>query len=132
MLFPMLRENLANWPTRRWLVMAALTPALLLLFVDLAGVGRAATSGGWFALALLASIVGAAVLASYVPARGLDLELGCTPCAVMAALTVFGASMAMRNYGGGIEGPALAVAVTLFGLTQRLTQPATCPTPGAR
>lgn len=129
MLLGMLRATFASWPTRRWLLLAALAPALLAVFTALAGTGPAGASPAWLALVLVAALVGAAVLASYVPARGLALELGCTPCAIMSGMTVLGASMAMRNYGTGIEGPAVAVAVTLFGLTQRLSQPATCPTP---
>ena len=50
-------------------------------------------------------------------------------CAAMSALTVVGAAMALGYYGPYLLGPALAVAVTLYGLTQRIGQVDTCATP---
>jgi hypothetical protein len=76
-----------------------------------------------------AAVLGAGVLASYVPVVGRGLELGCTPCAMMSALTLVGATIALRNYGPDVAGPLVAGAVLLFGLTQRMSQPATCATP---
>lgn len=35
----------------------------------------------------------------------------------------------MYKYGADIAGPLVASAVLLFGLTQRMNQPATCETP---
>lgn len=37
--------------------------------------------------------------------------------------------MALNNYGSMLIGPALAIAVTLFGFAQRLGQPETCSVP---
>jgi hypothetical protein len=61
-----------------------------------------------------------------VPLAGRGLDLGCSPCATLSALTVVGASLAMSRYGADIAGPLVASAVLLFGLTQRVSQPATC------
>ena len=102
---------------------------MLALLVSAAGTDLASAGPGWVFLTVIAAVTASLVLSSYVPASGLRLELGCTACGILAGLTVLGATMAMRNYGTGIEGPAVAMALTLFGLTQRLSQPATCPTP---
>jgi hypothetical protein len=94
--------------------------------------GRAAVtppSAWWYAVALVAAVLGAAVLASYVPVVGRRPDLGCTPCAAMSALTLVGATVALRSYGGDIAGPLVAGALLLFGLTQRLSQATTCATP---
>lgn len=125
----MSRALLAAWPARRLAVAALLVPVVLALFLSAAGTDLRDAGAGWVVLALAASTTAALVLASYLPSSGLRLELGCTPCGILAGMTVLGATMAMRNYGTGIEGPAVAVALTLFGLTQRLGQPAACPTP---
>lgn len=87
---------------------------------------------GWYAAVLVAAALGAGVLASYVPVAGRGLDLGCTPCATLAALTLVGATMALRNYGADIAGPLVAAAVLLFGLAQRMNQPATCASGPAR
>jgi hypothetical protein len=83
----------------------------------------------WYAGAVVAAVLGAAVLASYVPLAGRRLDLGCTPCGTLAALTLVGATMALRSYGSELAGPLVAIAVLLFGLTQRMSQPTTCVTP---
>ena len=119
----------ATWPRRRFVAAALLLPLVLTLFVSASGADLGVASAGWLVLVLAASTVAALVLSSYLPAAGLRLDMGCTPCGIMAGLTVLGATMAMRNYGTGIEGPAVALALTLFGLTQRLGQPGACPTP---
>ncbi len=47
-----------------------------------------------------------------------------------AVLTVLGAVLVLRDAGPALTGPALAAALTLFGLGQRVSQPAVaCPTP---
>jgi hypothetical protein len=115
---------------RRRLAVVALTP---LVGAWLLYVGGSATpvspTAPWYAGVGVASLLGAAVLAGYVPVAGRRLDLGCTPCAALSAASVVGATMAMRNYGADVSGPLVASAVLLFGLSQRLTQPATCPAP---
>ncbi len=127
-----LLSTLAAWPLRRWVVAVAMVPVLGALL----GAAAAQTGGGvaagplWWALLGFAVLAGAGVLASYVPARGWRPELGCTPCAAVSALTLVGAVVVLRDSGADVTGPAVAAAVTLFGLAQRLSQPAVCPTPG--
>ena len=118
----------SSWPQRRFVAAALLLPRVLALFLSAAETDIPGSGLGWLALTAVASGTAALVLSSYLPSAGARLELGCTPCGILAGLTVLGATMAMRNYGTGIEGPAVAAALTLFGLTQRLSQPETCPT----
>jgi hypothetical protein len=115
---------------RRKVAVVLLTPALAVVFLAAAGLRVPAVSSLWLVLVAVSAVLGAAVLATYVPHRGLRPEVGCTPCAAMSAMTVVGAVMALRAYGPALTGPALAVAVTLFGLTQRLGQVDTCATLG--
>lgn len=115
---------------RRKVAVAVLTPVLTAVFLAAAGVDIPALSGVWLLLVAVAAILGAAVLSTYVPHRGLRPEVGCTPCAAMSAMTVVGAVMALHSYGPALTGPVLAIAVTLFGLTQRLGQVDTCATAG--
>jgi hypothetical protein len=114
---------------RRKASVALLTPVLAASFLAASGLGLRATTAPWLLLVAVAATLSAAVLASYVPRRGLRPEVGCSPCAAMSALTVVGAAMALGYYGPSLLGPALAVAVTLYGLTQRIGQADTCATP---
>lgn len=118
---------LSPWPTRRLVALVVLLPVVGAWFLTAAAVSVGQASAAWTAVGVLASVTGAAVLASYVPTEGRRPEVGCSPCATMAAVSLVGATIALHHYGAGIEGPAVAFAVTLFGLTQRLTQPRTCP-----
>lgn len=115
------------WSPRRHVALALLAPGVVGWWFAAAGVTPTGASSLWLALALLAGLTGGAVLASYVPARGWRPEVGCSPCATMAAVSLVGATIALHHYGNGVEGPAVAFAVTLFGLSQRLTQSPTCP-----
>lgn len=126
----MLRAVGADWFRRRTLVTATLTPVQATGLALASGVDAGALSVAWLLLALVAAALSAAVLASYVPRRGLRPELGCTPCAAMSVLTVLGGFVAVANYGDSVLGPLVAAAVTLFGLTQRLGQVQVCDTPG--
>jgi hypothetical protein len=125
----MISSLLDAWPPRRRVALVVLLPFVATWFVSLGQDGRAESSPAWYVVAMLASVLGAAVLASYVPVVGLRLEVGCSPCAAMAFLTFVGASIAMRQYGADIAGPLLSSALLLFGLTQRMSQPATCTAP---
>jgi hypothetical protein len=123
-----LRSLLDAWPTRRRIAVALLLPLVAAWFVAVGGSTQLPPSAGWYGLVAVASVLGAGVLATYVPVVGRGIDLGCTPCAMLSALTLVGATMALRSYGGDVAGPLVAAAVLLFGLTQRLSQPATCPT----
>lgn len=124
-----LRTVGADWFRRRTLVAATLTPVIATGLALASGVNAGDLSATWLLLALVAATLSAAVLASYVPRRGLRPELGCTPCAAMSVLTVLGGIIAVANYGASFLGPLVATAVTLFGLTQRLGQVQVCTAP---
>ena len=118
-----------RWPRRR--VLSALAAA------PLVGAALAAVGGGlpgpvgWAVLVGVASLIGAATLASYVPMRGTGrrLDIGCTPCAVVAALTLVGAAGILGGSPHDAASAALAVGLVAFGLLQRMTDPETCPVP---
>ncbi|HUX72009.1 MAG TPA: hypothetical protein VMV41_15935 [Cellulomonadaceae bacterium] len=118
-----------RWPRRRVLSGLAAVPVV--------GAALAAVGGGlpgpvgWTALVGVASVIGAATLASYVPMRGTGrrLDIGCTPCAVVAALTLVGAAGILGGSPHDAASAALAVGLVAFGLLQRMTDPETCPVP---
>lgn len=128
----MVHSLLGAWPTRRRVALAVLVPFVAAWFVSLGRSGAVSPSPVWYGVALLAAVLGAAVLASYLPVVGRGLDLGCSPCATMSFLTLVGASFAMRNYGADIAGPLVASALLLFGLTQRMSQPSACAAPSGR
>ena len=74
------------------------------------------------------------VFATYLPRPGAGrrLELGCTPCAAVAALSVLGAAVVLGTSPYNVSTAVLALVVVGFGLTQRLTNPSTCVAPGSR
>lgn len=115
---------------RRTVAVVLLTPALAAVFLAVAGVGLLAVSGLWLLLVAVAAGLGAGVLATYVPHRGLRPEVGCSPCAAVSVMTVVVAAMVLHSYGPALTGPVLAIALTLFGLTQRLGQVDSCATSG--
>lgn len=125
----MVGRTLKEWPVRRWVAVVALTPLLAAVFVMLAGTPLGDLSGGWYALMSLAAILSAGVLGSYVPPEGFRPDLVCAPCAVMPVATVVGAMIAVNTYGAAVVGPALATAITLFGMTQRLSNVNSCDVP---
>lgn len=128
----MIRHTLVEWPRRRWIAVISLTPLLATTYVAMARVPLGGLSVGWLALTSLAAILSAVVLGSYVPQRGFRPDIGCAPCAVMPVATVVGAVFAVSTYGPSVGGPALAIAVTLFGLTQRLGNLNSCEVPADR
>ena len=127
----MIQQTLGQWSARRWVAVIGLTPLLAAAFVMLAETPLGDLSFGWFALMATAAILSAGVLGSYVPKGGLRPDLGCAPCAVMPVATVVGAMIAVNTYGAAVVGPALASAVTLFGMTQRLSNVTSCDVPAA-
>jgi hypothetical protein len=121
-----MRSLLDAWPPRRTVGAALLVPVLATWFVVVGGSTGGAPSASWYALVMVAAVLGAGVLATYVPVAGRKPDLGCTPCATMSALTVVGATLVLRSYGADVAGPLIASAVLLFGLTQRMSQPTSC------
>jgi hypothetical protein len=72
----------------------------------------------------------ALVLASYLPApgAGLRLDVGCTPCAAVAGMSVLG-SLVMRETDPWHLGIAVvAISMLGYGVIKRITDAGTCPT----
>jgi hypothetical protein len=61
------------------------------------------------------------------PGTGLKLDLGCTPCAAVAALTVLASFGLLNSAPHDVSTAVLALGVSAFGLVQRLNNPSTCP-----
>jgi hypothetical protein len=105
------------------------TPVLAALFW-----AAAPAADWWLAPAVLVlGALAAGVLATYVPVDGplRRVDLGCTPCAAVAAGSVLAAPLVMDAVPGA-GGASTAGAVLLFGLAQRLGAPAACPAPAGR
>ncbi len=121
--------RLLEWPRRRWVTAAVALPGLTLAF-GFAGHRAGVALPAWtWPVAVGLAVVGALIVASYVPApgTGVRLEVGCTPCAVVAAGAVV---MALIFRSGAPADPAralLGAAVLALGLHQRLTDPDRCP-----
>ncbi len=80
----------------------------------------------WWTSTVAAAGLGAGVVAGYVPERGSRPDLGCTPCAAMSGLTLLGSTLLMHGFGGDLAGPALAAAITAYGLVQRSASATRC------
>jgi len=119
----------ATWPLRRILAVAVMAPVLLVLSVAASGGWAAATTGGWMALVAMIALVSAATLATYLPrpGAGLDIDFGCTPCAVIAAVSVLAAIGVLSSAPQEVPTAILALGIAAFGLRQRLADPSTCP-----
>lgn len=117
------------WPLRRRLAVAALPPTVfVVLNCFFWGLDRG-NPRAWAALVALVGLVSAATLVTYLPSRGFGprLDLGCTPCAAVAALTVPASVFVLSSAPHDVPTAVLAVAISAFGLLQRLNTPATCP-----
>lgn len=117
---------LRQWPRRRWITAALIAPALAGLLL---ATGRGTAWWGWPVLVFVAGLA-ALVLSSYLPAPGSRrlLEIGCSPCAVVAAGAVV---VAVLVRAGAPDNPATAVIATLVLLAavrQRLADAVACPT----
>ena len=130
-MFSLALTLLRSWPPRRRLAYPVAVAMLGVGYLTAVGVPATTLSKAWFALALTATGLGAAVLVSYVPASGWRPVLGCSPCAAFAALTVLGSLVAVATYGPTFVGPALGAALSLFGLAQRLGESDRCALPGS-
>ena len=89
-----------------------------------------ATSGGWAALVAMVALSCAITMATYLPCpgTGLRLDLGCTPCAAVAAVTVLASFGPLSSAPHDASTAVLALGVSAFRLVQRLNNPSTCPT----
>jgi len=123
-----------SWPLRRIVAVAVLSPLLFVLLISVAGGWASGATLGWTVLVALMALAGAATLATYLPrpGAGRTLEIGCTPCAAVAALSVLGAAAVLSTTPHDVSTAFLALAVVGFGLTQRLTNPSTCAAPSPR
>jgi len=119
---------LARWPMRRIAAVALLAPALLALFVAASGGGQTAVPGGWTALVALLAVTSATTLATYLPLPGTGrrLDLGCTPCGWVAALSVVIAAAVLTSTPHDVPTAILAAGVAAFGLRQRLVNASSC------
>ena len=117
-----------SWPLRRLAAVAVLSPLLFVLLTSVAGGLTPGATLGWTALVALTALAGAATLATYLPrpGAGRTLEIGCTPCAAVAALSVLGAAVVLSTSPHDVSTAFLALVIVGFGLTQRLTNPSTC------
>jgi hypothetical protein len=83
----------------------------------------------WTALVAGVAIACATTLATYLPRPGTGLkpDLGCTPCAAVAAVTVLASFGLLNSAPHDVSTAVLALGVSAFGLVQRLNNPSTCP-----
>ncbi|PRY51395.1 hypothetical protein BCF74_13610 [Knoellia remsis] len=111
-----------RWPRRRVTATAVLTPALFAVLVAAGGGFPAAAL--WTVLVALVAVAAAATLATYLPGpgKGRRPDLGCSPCAAMAAMTVLAAAWFLQAAPHQPSMAAAALAAVGFGLLQRLTQ----------
>ncbi|WP_407343311.1 hypothetical protein [Pengzhenrongella phosphoraccumulans] len=118
----------AAWPARRVVVLGVLAPALAAALAATPARGLTDGPPGWLALVVLIAVACSATLASYVPQPGAGwrLDVGCTPCASVAALSVGIAVWVLHSNPLDVPTALLALAVALFGLRQRLANPSTC------
>jgi len=120
---------LAAWPLRRRMAVALTAPVLFGLMVAASGGWAPTSSPGWTALVAGAALACATTLATYLPRPGTGLrpDLGCTPCAVVAAVTVLASFGLLSSAPHDVSTAVLALGVSAFGLVQRLNNPSTCP-----
>lgn len=117
-----------RWPPRRWITALVLVGPLLVLYV---AVGPAPSVLWALPVDVVSAALAGLIVASYVPEprSGRLLEVGCSPCAVVAAAAIVG-SLVMRDTSPGDAGIALLAVVMLgFGLAQRLAGGGTCTLP---
>jgi hypothetical protein len=118
----------AALPPRRLVAVAALTPALTAFLAAVAGKTDTAPTAGWTTLVGLVALASATTLATYLPrpGAGLRLDVGCTPCASVAALSVVFAAVVLNSTPHDVPTAIVALGVAAFGVRQRLTDASTC------
>jgi hypothetical protein len=120
---------LAAWPLRTRVLVVVLAPLLLILMVAASGGWAPATAPGWTAVVAMVALVGATTLATYLPRPGAGLrpDLGCTPCAAVAAVSVLASFGVLSSSPHDVSTAFLALGISVFGLVQRLNNPSSCP-----
>jgi hypothetical protein len=120
---------LTAWPLRKRMAVALIAPVLFMLMVATSGGWAPATSPGWTAVVAIVAFASATTLATYLPRPGTGLrpDLGCTPCAAVAAVTVLASFGLVNSAPHDVSTAVLALGVSAFGLVQRLNNPSTCP-----
>ena len=119
----------AAWPARRLVSVAVLTPSLVGALVAVGGGWSTAAPPAWLALVVAIALACSVTLASYLPRPGAGrrLDIGCTPCASVAALSVVIAAGVLSSDPHDVPTAILALAVAAFGVWKRLTDPSACP-----
>ena len=103
---------------------------VLFLAPAAAGGGWSGAQGAWVVLIGLTAVVGATILATYVPLAGQSLRdaVGCSPCAAMSALAVGGAAYLVATRPHDVAMAALGLAVVGLALVRRQdTSDQACP-----
>lgn len=122
---------LATWPRRRRLVAAA-SAVLIVLGQLIAAPDDAPLPAWWWAATLATSTLAGAVLASYVPVPGSGrrVDVGCTPCAMLAGgLAAFALLGSLGKVDAGSS--LIAFVLVVAGLYQRTKDAETCRAPSA-
>jgi hypothetical protein len=116
--------------TRRRVGVAAVLAPLAWLGLTSAGGGLTNAPLAWLVLVGVASVLGAASLATYVPGPGSGRApvWGCGPCAVVAITSLPFAAVMLNANPWQISTAGMAALVTGLGLFQRLRDPKACPT----
>lgn len=111
------------------MAVTVLAPVLFVLMVATAGVWDLTTSAGWTVLVAIVALSCATTLATYLPSpgTGLRVDLGCTPCAAVAAVSVLAPFGVLSSAPHDASTAFLALGISVFGLVQRLNNPSTCP-----
>ncbi|PFG34829.1 hypothetical protein [Sanguibacter antarcticus] len=124
----------SRWPTRRLVAAVLLAVPLGWVLADAGGGWSPTTFPAWTALVVVAALVGAATLSTYVPARGAPwrLDLGCAPCSAVSGLTVLAAAWLLALGPHQASMALVAVIVATAGLLQRLTPDSTTCATGPR
>lgn len=120
-----LRYLRATWSKRHLIVTIALLPVLGLLYWGSAG--GSAAGPGMLVVVAAAALIGALVLASYVPPRGTRGQLlaGGGACAAMPPLAVLGAAW-LLGQGAATGNVVPALLIPGVAAVQRLWGPASC------
>lgn len=118
------------WPRRRWTVVAVLIPLATAVFVwvGLRQPAGVATASWNLPIGVVAGVLAGLTLGSYVagPGSGRWFDVGCSPCALVSAVSVF-VALALRWNNPFEVGPAVASIVILaIGLQRRVSDAATC------
>jgi hypothetical protein len=108
---------------------AVLSPVMFIVSLAATGGWAMVTAPVWTALVAVVALASATTLATYLPlpGTGLKVELACTPCAAVAAVSVLAALGLLSSAPHEVPTAGLALGVAAFGLRQRLANPSTCP-----